>query len=67
MTNKLKQTNWYKVGLLTIAAIMQIVIMYYGIPSALDNLAAHRLEGMTAKQANCIAQYGDLLTGLELE
>jgi hypothetical protein len=63
----MKQTNWYKVGLLALAAIIQIGIMYHGIPAALDNLAAYRLEGMTQDQANCIARHKDLLVGLDIE
>jgi hypothetical protein len=63
----MKKYNWYKITTLTFAAIMQVAVMYHGIPAVLDNLAAYRLEGMTQDQARCIGKYRDMMQGLELE
>lgn len=54
-------------ALLGILISIQCIVIYYGVPSALDAFSVYWLEGMTVEQANCIAEHGELLKGLSLD
>ena len=66
MTDK-PTRNYYKIACITVLIALQCVIIYHGVPSALDAFSYMWLEGMTAEQANCIAKHEELLEGLYLE
>ena len=63
----MKQINWYKVSCMSVLIVLQCVIIYYGVPSALDAFSYMWLDGMTQEQANCIAKHDELLEGLYIE